>query len=137
MDSTKAGNPARFINHAPHRKANLEVSSASSHHLLPYRLIADHVYYVVMLVHGEQRIGIYASESSEMPTSDLLRHTRCSSRCMQGRTSWPERSYSWTMGPTSPFSTGGAGSLHVQCGWIPCSFGCRYMRIGYMLDGER
>ncbi|PIL34576.1 transcription factor [Ganoderma sinense ZZ0214-1] len=43
VDSTKAGNPARFINHAPHRKANLEVS--------------------IMLVHGEQRIGIYARKN--------------------------------------------------------------------------
>ena len=67
MDSTKAGNPARFINHAPHRKANLEVSSTSSRHLPRYRPTADHdVHYTVMLVHGEQRIGIYASESSEM-----------------------------------------------------------------------
>ncbi|KAI1793730.1 SET domain-containing protein [Ganoderma leucocontextum] len=43
VDSTNAGNPARFINHAPHRKANLEVS--------------------IMLVHGEQRIGIYAKKN--------------------------------------------------------------------------
>ncbi|KAI0750473.1 hypothetical protein C8Q74DRAFT_1211933 [Fomes fomentarius] len=43
VDSMFAGNPARFINHAPHKKANVTVS--------------------IPLVNGEQRIGIYAKKN--------------------------------------------------------------------------
>ncbi|TBU37894.1 SET domain-containing protein [Dichomitus squalens] len=52
VDSTYAGNPARYINHAPYRKANLEV--------------------MILFVHGEQRIGIFAKKSIARGTELFL-----------------------------------------------------------------
>ncbi|RPD53881.1 SET domain-containing protein [Lentinus tigrinus ALCF2SS1-6] len=52
VDSTRAGNPARFINHAPARRANVEVS--------------------ILLVDGEQRIGVYAKRQMAPGTELLL-----------------------------------------------------------------
>lgn len=68
IDAFPAGNGARFINHSPSDEANVGVSSTScsphsfipsSRNLLSPRLSSP----PVLLVHGEHRIGVFASES--------------------------------------------------------------------------
>ncbi|EIW52185.1 SET domain-containing protein [Trametes versicolor FP-101664 SS1] len=49
VDAFPAGNEARFINHTPSEEANVAVS--------------------ILLIHGEQRIGVFASESSSPHSS--------------------------------------------------------------------
>ncbi|OBZ77416.1 Histone-lysine N-methyltransferase EZH1 [Grifola frondosa] len=51
-DSTYAGSPARFINHAPFRRANCEVN--------------------IYLVNGDHRIGVYAKKAFISAGSELL-----------------------------------------------------------------
>ena len=60
VDSAYAGNPARFINHAPAMRANVEISSnatSSSH----FALMTHSIPLAVLEVNGERRIGIIAS----------------------------------------------------------------------------
>ena len=62
IDSAYAGNPARYINHAPSKRANVEVHSTCTK-----QAVSAFEYLTVctaLEVNGEPRIGIFASRYS-------------------------------------------------------------------------
>ena len=62
VDSAYAGNPARFINHAPAMRANVEISSNATSSSSHFALMTHSIPLAVLEVNGERRIGITASE---------------------------------------------------------------------------
>ena len=60
VDSAYAGNPARYINHAPSKRANTEVHSTSTNHAVS-AVLESLTVCTVHVVNGEPRVGIFAS----------------------------------------------------------------------------